>query len=186
MSIKSITTSIPISEAMDLIKDMRSLDLDINKFDRINSATKILVNAMKHLNNPETESKVIVEIFEDFKAKMCKHNKKWLDQAPDLVLTIAYWNDMYSKLLLVTSNEEVKNTVKSLFDSTQNIHNQSKYNLGQSFMKATMHLMWKKLATFNPDIATADEMSDFEEDTPKDIVIGQIAFKKIFADEIEV
>jgi hypothetical protein len=170
-------------EIITLLQDMRKLDLNPFEMDITNPATSTLVYHMTLLNNPQTESKVIVETFNNF-----RDGGKYIGlimMSLLLVQTVEYWYNIYMSLLEVQSTEEIKKIMQPLFDVNQDIYNYSKFNLGQSFMKASMHLLWKKLALFNPNIATKREMLRFKEDTPKDIVIGQIAFPKIFAEEIE-
>jgi hypothetical protein len=169
-------------DTITLMMEMLKLGLNPADFSIANPATVTLVRAMKLLNNPETDSKVILNTFTDF--RVGGKYSPLVQQSTELVETVEYWYNIYVKLLESKTTAEVKTAMASLFDKVQDKHNQSKYNLGQSFMKATMHLVWKKLTVFNPDLVTDEELEEFESDTPADIAKGQIIFRKIFAVEM--
>ena len=64
--------------------------------------------------------------------------------------TLDYWKKCLTQIQQMTHISEVKPLILQYF-ATTNPYNFSKYNIGQGVMKATTHILWKKLASLCQD-----------------------------------
>lgn len=111
------------------------------------------MDILENMDSTESEIMMVIDQIRD-------NLKESLDHTPmtsseknshlECLETIDYWSQCLNDIKQLNQLTDLKPIILKYY-ATTNKHNFSKYNVAQGIMKATSHLLWKKLGQLCPD-----------------------------------